>query len=330
MTHVCTENKQELNNQCQPLLIQFCADVFKCGGCEKNFARICSLHEHLKNHSNGGSYYYDHVSKTAFPKLDLMCTATQTEWKHQGNTIAPLDPDIIVKTEIDNGVNNSLLEKQSCFVLHDKNSNSDDGPVKRQGDSFEPFERLHKIKNITDKSLYNSGSVDNISCYLITGKSESQDQRDASDSENTITDYWYTNSELDHMEETRKRKRHVVSELDKLLDNKIKKKNNWLETVRAKNSSTCSSIPSSQFECGEELPALDDGVSIKVGEGVKRKKRRTLRTSRYSSTERKSDGKKSRVKKIQRKTTKTIVSTKISFKNEMEPLTDKLLDRRKN
>ncbi|XP_045207183.2 uncharacterized protein LOC123559432 [Mercenaria mercenaria] len=50
-----------------------------CGGCLSKFISICHLHKHLENHGSGGSYHFDHVSHTAYPKYDTFCSFTQTD-----------------------------------------------------------------------------------------------------------------------------------------------------------------------------------------------------------------------------------------------------------
>lgn len=52
---------------------------YTCSACASGFATVCLLHEHLKFHGSGGSYHYDHVSNTAYPKYDTFCSYTQTE-----------------------------------------------------------------------------------------------------------------------------------------------------------------------------------------------------------------------------------------------------------
>ena len=51
---------------------------FKCGGCESLFITLYQLHDHLRDHDEGGSYRYNHNTKTAFA-LPASCDAsTQT------------------------------------------------------------------------------------------------------------------------------------------------------------------------------------------------------------------------------------------------------------
>lgn len=52
---------------------------YSCGGCPSKFITICQLHEHLRLHGSGGSFHFDHVSNTAYPKLDSFCSYVQTE-----------------------------------------------------------------------------------------------------------------------------------------------------------------------------------------------------------------------------------------------------------
>ncbi|KAL4228611.1 hypothetical protein ACF0H5_011661 [Mactra antiquata] len=51
---------------------------YRCGSCQRAFATICKLHDHFQDHCVGGSYHYDHLLKTAFPKYDTACSYTQT------------------------------------------------------------------------------------------------------------------------------------------------------------------------------------------------------------------------------------------------------------
>ncbi|KAL4228800.1 hypothetical protein ACF0H5_011840 [Mactra antiquata] len=52
---------------------------YVCGCCYSRFVTICHLHEHLQIHGDGGSYHFDHCSKTAYPKYDTFCSFTQTD-----------------------------------------------------------------------------------------------------------------------------------------------------------------------------------------------------------------------------------------------------------
>ena len=51
---------------------------FKCGGCERFFISVYRLHDHLRDHVEGGSYKYNHKTKIAFPVLTSREASTQT------------------------------------------------------------------------------------------------------------------------------------------------------------------------------------------------------------------------------------------------------------
>lgn len=53
--------------------------LFTCGACLTKFKTVCLLHVHLQGHDEGGSYTYDHITRTAFPKYDSVCACTQVE-----------------------------------------------------------------------------------------------------------------------------------------------------------------------------------------------------------------------------------------------------------
>ncbi|XP_045208138.2 zinc finger protein 678-like [Mercenaria mercenaria] len=53
--------------------------MFHCGGCAAMYPMIWQLHEHLQLHATGGSYHYNHHTRTAFPKYDTTCHETQTD-----------------------------------------------------------------------------------------------------------------------------------------------------------------------------------------------------------------------------------------------------------
>lgn len=50
-----------------------------CGQCLTKFKTICMLHLHIEGHKEGGSYTFDNITKTAFPKYDTVCAFTQVE-----------------------------------------------------------------------------------------------------------------------------------------------------------------------------------------------------------------------------------------------------------
>ncbi|KAH3704842.1 uncharacterized protein LOC127860257 [Dreissena polymorpha] len=53
--------------------------TYICGACAKKFKTICELHQHFKFHGSRGSYHYDELTLTAFPKFDSVCVSSQTK-----------------------------------------------------------------------------------------------------------------------------------------------------------------------------------------------------------------------------------------------------------
>lgn len=77
-THLC-ESPQKLSWDQIKKLVQgnkLCVDIYICGGCSRSFETICCLHVHCMKHNGGGSYYFDHVTNTAFPEFDTSCRAS--------------------------------------------------------------------------------------------------------------------------------------------------------------------------------------------------------------------------------------------------------------
>ena len=69
----CGEMKRNLQGK------KVMAGGYTCGSCSERFRSICVLHHHCKEHSKGGSFYFDHVMKTAYPKHDTTCSYTQVD-----------------------------------------------------------------------------------------------------------------------------------------------------------------------------------------------------------------------------------------------------------
>ncbi|XP_045190535.2 zinc finger protein 665-like [Mercenaria mercenaria] len=101
MAHTCSIVKQLHSPIYQDSCSLFSTkDVFRCGGCNLQFDTICTLHDHVQTHSGGGSYYYSHTIKAAFPKYDSSCRSTQTddiaEFQH-----SEMDQLIGIKKDVD-------------------------------------------------------------------------------------------------------------------------------------------------------------------------------------------------------------------------------------
>ncbi|XP_045210455.2 uncharacterized protein LOC123561859 [Mercenaria mercenaria] len=65
-------------------------DKYNCGGCSRTFETLCCLHFHCMKHCEGGSYVFDHVTSTAFPKFDMRCSATQFDAEDSSNVMLNL------------------------------------------------------------------------------------------------------------------------------------------------------------------------------------------------------------------------------------------------
>lgn len=80
-THLCQIPKKLSWEQIKRSILgrQRLSDNYICGGCCKTFETVCCLHFHCMKHNGGGSYYFDHVTNTAFPKFDTRCSSSQFE-----------------------------------------------------------------------------------------------------------------------------------------------------------------------------------------------------------------------------------------------------------
>ncbi|XP_045186883.2 zinc finger protein 502-like [Mercenaria mercenaria] len=63
---------------------------FRCGGCNFSTDTFWVLHRHLTEHIEGGSYFYHHSMKTAFPKRDYLCSEVQTNEAEFGSLFSAL------------------------------------------------------------------------------------------------------------------------------------------------------------------------------------------------------------------------------------------------
>lgn len=75
------KNSADLNDEAVITGHNHVTGSYKCGSCYKMFEVICALHDHLQDHCFGGSYHYDHLLRTAYPKFDTTCSYSQTNIK---------------------------------------------------------------------------------------------------------------------------------------------------------------------------------------------------------------------------------------------------------
>ena len=71
---------------------------FECGGCNINFDSAYLLHDHMRDHVEGGSYFYNNTTQTAFPVSTTTEAATQTCQtdleENKGDKFAELVPKV--------------------------------------------------------------------------------------------------------------------------------------------------------------------------------------------------------------------------------------------
>ncbi|WAR04809.1 ZNF93-like protein [Mya arenaria] len=123
--------------------------LFRCGTCKRKFKTLCFLHKHLMSHLRStGSYHYDDVLKTAFPKYESCCSSTQTEMFFENLKREFPDDDIISSQT--NDVKDSALDQVDMDV------ESDDS-FANSGDCFESvYSDVVKVDRISKKGLQNS------------------------------------------------------------------------------------------------------------------------------------------------------------------------------
>ena len=79
-THLC-DRRAVTTEQLKEIILgsKRRTDGYKCAGCSKSFQTICVLHYHCMKHGDGGSFFFDHVTRTAYPKHDSTCSYTQVD-----------------------------------------------------------------------------------------------------------------------------------------------------------------------------------------------------------------------------------------------------------
>lgn len=93
---------------------------YTCGGCRMTLQTICLLHEHLLKEFLLGSYCYDHITKTAYPKQASANAETQTEveasvnFDNFSNTL--LNDSGMCKKEKENSIHVTVEEKNTNIL----------------------------------------------------------------------------------------------------------------------------------------------------------------------------------------------------------------------
>ncbi|XP_045208136.2 zinc finger protein 846-like [Mercenaria mercenaria] len=147
------------------------SSMFSCGGCKQKFYTICKLHTHIKTHNQDGSYYYSQSNKTAYPKFDTCCIATQTEdnkkdgkhSKHKEESVESFpsgrDGEVTVRSKkVEDNFMTSMIDS-----VNETLTNEDDSEIKlEKGDpEYIPDSNMDRSGSDTDEykpedSIYQS------------------------------------------------------------------------------------------------------------------------------------------------------------------------------
>lgn len=79
--HTCLSDRKLSWERLKPFILGRLrqTDEFVCGQCSRTFTTICSLHLHCIKHNENGSYLFDQVTNTAYPKYNSRCSFSQFE-----------------------------------------------------------------------------------------------------------------------------------------------------------------------------------------------------------------------------------------------------------
>ena len=121
--HIC--NDKQSGKSCVSKTVK---NIFTCGSCSKTFFSICTLHKHMQDIYDQGSYEFDHSINTAFPKGSPGNICLTTDIQNEVN---------FLKTTLENNVNNN---EESGVGLESTNSHD----IKKK--------RFSKANKMTTKS----------------------------------------------------------------------------------------------------------------------------------------------------------------------------------
>lgn len=135
--HVCERNYEDQFD----ILCETPDSKYTCGGCSKKLETICLLHEHLLKEFLLGSYLYDHVTRTAYPKQGCATVETQTDGdlvSYEGsanNKFGDLETDdknvdvIVNEHELHTGQKTKIPNKRKRKYVKRKDAHNLDLPV---------------------------------------------------------------------------------------------------------------------------------------------------------------------------------------------------------
>ena len=140
--HLC--KLQHLTNLQKP------DEEYHCGTCAKTFYSICRLHHHMKIHCDEGSYIFDNIFKTAFPRHVTFSSYTQTTAEVESGVVQENNENIDTFSGLDQtipDVKSNSPEKQSesnatKVAVKDKYKTSSDVTLrkwKKPADKFHDY-----------------------------------------------------------------------------------------------------------------------------------------------------------------------------------------------
>lgn len=131
--------------------------IFRCGGCPAVYHMLWQLHEHLQLHSTGGSYSYDHRTRTAFPKYDNVSHETQTDIENdEGETKAV--SLVCTETQTEDSLTHFFMGRADAEESNE-NEQEEEANVQMKTDTAEPEQPENsKISDDLDKDV-NAGAL---------------------------------------------------------------------------------------------------------------------------------------------------------------------------
>ena len=176
--------------------------MFHCGGCSALFSMIWQLHEHLQLHTPGGSYHYDHHTRTAFPKYDTTCHQTQTdlECNEKGVNL------VCSETQTEDILISSFNNQEDCEKESDEENEEENVTVKRETSESPPdvetgenaksgdLDNDVKVPILTPDDPY-SGDTDEGSNHLYPDSDDDGDDDDDFDDDDYVMSEHQNNAE---------------------------------------------------------------------------------------------------------------------------------------
>lgn len=185
--------------------------MFHCGGCPARYHMLWQLHEHLQLHTTGGSYHYNHHTRTAFPKSDTVCRETQTEGESCSDGRKSVNL-VCTETQTDDSLLN-FFSGRADLEVSNENDEEQEVNVKVKLESTEP-DLQHKNSSISDDGKVPVLTQDD----LYSGDTDEETSLVFKGNENAVIDFSKSSEEKSkHVSENHTQK--VKSKKMKNLDN---------------------------------------------------------------------------------------------------------------